>query len=645
MELLSLLIFLPIVGAIIAFLAKGRAMNIVVVVTCVAVASISIVCTTNFYLNFSTNTTNVIGPALHELDVAVMGINLLLCYVIIRMSLKYKQILPIVLAIMQILIEITYECFFKGGGLADSSAFTIDALTVIMVVIIGIVGGGICIYATGYMQDFQDHEPKDATDRRGQFFFLCVVFLSAMFLIVFSNNMSYMFCGWEITTVCSFLLIGYTKSDEAIKNAFLQINLNLIGGISFILAIFFSSTNLGIIQFSDLLAQAASNNPKVQIPLVLFSVAALTKAAQAPFHKWLLGAMVAPTPTSALLHSSTMVKAGVFLLIKLSPAFLIYQNISMCISLVGGITFLFASLMAISQSNGKRVLAYSTIANLGLIVLCASLGDQSLVWAAILLLIFHAIAKSLLFLCVGTAEHHIGSRDIESFDHLFNKMPQLARFMMLGIFIMFVAPFGMLIAKWGVIASLADRGDVVLLMILAFGSAATFMYWAKWLGKLAGISNMEKSIESTVSTSENFALYIMGILLIITNMALPYISQFFVLPEIYNLFNDTSKITITNEMLTLCSIITFIVIVSLFVGIGKKSKNGERQLLPYMAGITVDGEKRTFKAVMQPTLHAHSRNLYLENIFGEHLAIYAQILSGIYILASLLLAVLNSGVF
>lgn len=135
--------------------------------------------------------------------------------------------------------------------------------------------------------------------------------------------------------------------------------------------------------------------------------------------------------------------------------------------------------MAISQSNGKRVLAYSTIANLGLITACAGVGTAEAIWAAIFLVIFHAIAKSLLFLCVGTAEHHIGSRDIEDMDLLFERMPRLSRMMIVGIMIMFLAPFGMLVAKWATLVTFVDTRQFALLLMLAFGSAATFMFWAK----------------------------------------------------------------------------------------------------------------------------------------------------------------------
>ena len=188
---------------------------------------------------------------------------------------------------------------------------------------------------------------------------------------------------------------------------------------------------------------------------------------------------------------------------------------SVMVILVGGLTFLFCSFMAISQSNAKRVLAYSTIANLGLIVACAGVGTPEAVWAAAFLVLFHAIAKSLLFLCVGTAEHHIGSRDIEDMDLLFERMPRLARFMMLGILCMFIAPFGMLLAKWATLVSFADTGQVALIVLLAFGSAATFMFWAKWLGKLSGIAARPENVEAKVHSSEWVAIMVMAVLVIL----------------------------------------------------------------------------------------------------------------------------------
>ena len=260
--------------------------------------------------------------------------------------------------------------------------------------------------------------------------------------------------------------------------------MNLAGGIGFLVALWCCALTVGTLLVLRVPAVIGQNNPALTtLAVTALAFAGITKAAQMPFQTWLLGAMVAPTPTSALLHSSTMVKAGVFLLVKLAPVFHVSPAPAVMVMLVGGITFALCSFMAISQSNAKRVLAYSTIANLGLITACAGVGTAEAVWAACFLILFHAIAKSLLFLCVGTAEHHIGSRDIESMDLLFDRMPRLARFMMLGIMCMFIAPFGMLLAKWATLVSFVDTRQVALIIILAFGSAATFMFWAKWLGQ------------------------------------------------------------------------------------------------------------------------------------------------------------------
>lgn len=343
-----------------------------------------------------------------------------------------------------------------------------------MTLIIGLVGAGICIYSIGYMEDFQA-EHKHEADRRPRFFALMFIFLAAMYAIIFCNNLIWLYAGWEITTVCSFLLIGYTRTEEAIANAFRQIVMNMVGGIAFLAALFFMVLEFNTVDFLDFIVIGTFAPALVVFPLTCLSLAGMTKAAQMPFHTWLLGAMVAPTPTSALLHSSTMVKAGVFMLIKCAPIYAVSFGPSIFVILVGGLTFLFCSFLAISQVNAKRVLAYSTIANLGLITACAGVGTAEAIWAAIFLVIFHAIAKSLLFLCVGTAEHHIGSRNIEDMDTLFERMPKLARLMMLGIMIMFIAPFGMLIAKWATLITLIGTRQIALILMLAFGSAATFM--------------------------------------------------------------------------------------------------------------------------------------------------------------------------
>ena len=331
------------------------------------------------------------------------------------------------------------------------------------------------------------------------------------------------------------------------------------------------------------------NPALVPSPVCFLAFAGLTKAAQMPFHTWLLGAMVAPTPTSALLHSSTMVKAGVFLLIKLAPLFTVCVIPAQMVILVGGITFMLCSFMAISQTNAKRVLAYSTIANLGLITACAGVATPEAIWAAILLVIFHAAAKSLLFLCVGTAEHHIGSRDIEDMDLLFERMPRLARFMMLGIMCMFIAPFGMLIAKWATLVSFVDSGQMALVLLLAFGSAATFMFWGKWLGKLSGIAGQPKNVETTVHPSEWISLALMAAIALVACIALPLMSNCF-RRALHQGRLRPARADIAIDNLWISSILAVFVFVVLFGGPGRSKRKKRADV--YLAGVTVDSDAR-----------------------------------------------------
>ena len=546
------------------------------------------------------------------IDIVCTLIGLVIAAVILCFGVKYKNVLACVLAVVQVVGSLVFDVFV-AHGIEVQYGLYLDSLTLVTTFIIGVVGSGICIYALGYMEDFQAHEPADAKDRRPRFFALMFLFLSAMYVIVFSNNLLWMFTGWEITTVCSFLLIGYTKTPEAINNAFRQIIMNLAGGIGFLVALFAIALTMDTLSLVEFIAAGVMAPALAALPAVALAFAGITKAAQMPFHTWLLGAMVAPTPTSALLHSSTMVKAGVFLLIKLSPIFLVCPVAAVMTILVGGLTFLLCSFMAISQTNAKRVLAYSTIANLGLIVACAGVGTPEAVWAATFLVLFHAVAKSLLFLCVGTAEHHIGSRDIEDMDLMFERMPRLARFMMAGIMIMFVAPFGMLVAKWGTLVSFADTGNVALILILGFGSAATFLFWAKWLGKLSGIAAHPLNVETTVHRSEWIALMVMAVLSMLCCVGLPVLSTFLVEPYIFDVFGVCSQ-GVSQANLWVAALLSAVVFIVLFGGLGSQQV---KQVPVYLAGVSVNNANRTFHNSLSGETMATSRNWYMEGIFGE----------------------------
>ncbi len=634
MTMLGFLIVFPLVIAAILLAVRNNAARNVVVVAASLVIGLASIWLVAVGLNGASPVYFEFSSPIVDGICTIVGI--VVAITVICFGAKYKNPLAIVLAVVQLIGSLVFELNF-AHGIEVATPLYYDQLTLLMVFIIGVIGSAICVYALGYMEDFQAHEPEGAIDRRPTFFALMFVFLSAMYVIVFADHMTWLFTGWEVTTLCSFLLIAYTRTEEAIRNAFRQIIMNLLGGISFLIGLFVCVLTMGTLSLAEFLAMGQLVPQIAVLAVTAFAFAGITKAAQMPFHTWLLGAMVAPTPTSALLHSSTMVKAGVFLLVKLAPVLAVCPIPGGMLMFVGGLTFLVCSALAITQSNAKRVLAYSTIANLGLITACAGVGTPEAVWAATFLILFHAIAKSLLFLCVGTAEHHIGSRDIEDMDLLFDRMPSLARFMMLGIMTMFIAPFGMLIAKWATLQAFTEAGNVILVLLLAFGSAVTFMFWAKWMGKLAGIAGQSRNVELTVHTSEWIPIMLMAVLIALGCFGLPLISLNLVEPYLYVVYGSLS-FPISFDNLIIAGVAVILMIIVIFAGLGHSTA---RKVDVYLAGVSVDNNNRTFKNSLSGVTQATARNWYMKDWLGEQrLDIFGTVACSVFIIALYVFAAL-----
>ena len=549
------LILFPLVVAFVLLVVKAdAARDVIVKFAAIVIAAGSIYLAVQYFRNggqmfdFSHETVNYV----------MMIIEACLAIYIIIIGIKHKKYLASVFAAIQTPLLIWFE-LTKGHHIEVVNNMYIDRLSVIMALIIGIIGSLICVYALGYMKDFQHHH-ADEKDRRPWFFFVMFLFLAAMFGIVTSNNLIWMYFFWEITSLCSFFLIGYTKTKEATNNAFRALIMNLLGGVGFAVGIVILGIVYQTLELSTMITYGMMYSGIMAIPAAFLAFAGITKAAQMPFNSWLLGAMVAPTPTSALLHSSTMVKAGVFLIIKLAPCLGMGNFAGLMTMTVGGVTFLLASFAAISQSNAKKVLAYSTIANLGLIVTCGGIGTAGAVWAGIMLIIFHAITKSLLFLCVGTAEHNIGSRDIEDMDGLFGRMPRLAAFMMIGIAGMFLAPFGMLISKWASMTAFVDSGNLILVGIICFGSAATAFYWTKWLGKMGAIVAGTENIQQKVHKEEWFVQGTLVTLTIVACLAFPLISSYSIVPYLEGVFGGLSSMALSADNMIIMVIMVAVVL-------------------------------------------------------------------------------------
>ena len=602
------LIFFPMLIALILLVSKeDKARDVIVKIAAFVIAAVSIATAVIFFKNGGQN-----FPAHAEIvNYVMMAIEAALALYIIYIGIKHKKYLASLFAIIQTPLLIWFE-LTEGHHIAVQNNMYVDRLSIIMILIIGIVGSLITVYALGYMKDFQHHH-HDEPDRRPWFFFVMFIFLGAMVGLVTSNNMIWMYFFWEITSLSSFWLIGFTKTEEATNNAFRALIMNLAGGLGFAIGILILGKVFGTLELSTMLAIGSVYGELVAIPAAFFAFAGITKAAQMPFNSWLLGAMVAPTPTSALLHSSTMVKAGVFMIIKLAPVLGMGNFAGIMVMMVGGITFLFATFAAVSQSNAKRVLAYSTIANLGLIVTCGGIGTAEAVWAGVMLIIFHAVTKSLLFLCVGTAEHNIGSRDIEDMDGLFVRMPKLASFMIIGIAGMFLAPFGMLISKWAAMTAFVDSGNVILVAIICFGSAVTAFYWIKWMGKLAGIVAGEERIDQNVHKEETFVHMTLVILTVLVCLLFPLVSMYMLVPYLEIVFGGLSAMVLSadNMIIMVVMIAVLVLLTGLFFG-----KTNKKIVPIYLSGAN-KGDNLTYEGSMHEPVEFKLRNWHMESYFGE----------------------------
>ena len=509
-------------------------------------------------------------------------------------------------------------------------ALYIDHLSIIMCLIISIIGSLICVYAIRYMKDHEEHrmhlgELKETTQPK--FFFFMLMFLGAMNGLVFANNLLWLAFFWEVTTLACWGLIRHDETPIAITNAFRALWMCLIGSVGFSLAIMFlwngSSDSISLMQ---VISSGASAGPLFLLPFALLCLAGFTKAAQLPFQSWLLGAMVAPTPVSALLHSSTMVKAGVYLVLRIAPGFQ-GTHLSTLIAIYGGAVFLATAILAISQSEAKRVLAYSTIGNLGLIMLCAGINTPLAIAVGIMLLIFHAVSKGLLFLCVGAIEHHIWSRNIEDMEGVARNLPLLTGITIAGMLSMLVAPFGVLIAKWGAMEAASGIGvwSTLVLVLLMLGSGATTVFWAKWIGRFL----CHSPVPGSAKTEPFIPLY-HGILLMLITFAVVFS---ILIAPVYNSFvapalteaGYTAALAFTTGAWFLKSPIgifaawpIFIIItLALFIPVLTARAKPEASRSSYMCGENVEIGVDQFVAVADERTGLKTGGFYIENILGE----------------------------
>jgi ech hydrogenase subunit A len=604
MNLLLFFLLFPFASALLLLLVRNDGVRNVVVKAAAVLISTASIC---LLLMHYSSEARFFAAHSELVNRSMFYIEILLSGYIIYLGIRFKRPWILILTALQLIIIVPFEALYDPASHAQHNLF-VDKFSIIMGLIVGVLGSLIAVYALGYMKTLHEQSREKLDDERPYFFFIIFTFISAMYGIVFSNNLVWLYFFWEITTLCSFILIGYKKDDVSRRNAFHALELNLLGGVAFAVALVYLFLAKKTIEMDGMLALGKA---AVILPVILIGFAGLTKSAQLPFSSWLLGAMVAPTPVSALLHSSTMVKAGVYVIVRMSPL-LQGTTPGLFLALVGGLTFMFASFIAITQSDAKRVLAYSTVGNLGLIVLCGGVGSYEAVWAAVLLIVFHAVAKGLLFVCVGTIEHQTGSRDIEDMTGLIVNMPRMAVMMLVGMAGMFIAPFGMLISKWLVLKALVDYNPLLTVLVV-WGGAATIMFWVKWMGKLIMAVGFSDHTEKGISLNEWVPFSVLTLLTAGVTALFPILSNRLIEPYIAELY--AQRIMIGHGNVLIMSIMLSLVM--LFPLSLLKYRKRVVVMDAYVSGINIQAGSRSYNGIIGESKKMEMKNYYLRNILDE----------------------------
>jgi len=398
-------------------------------------------------------------------------------------------------------INVTLFDWFTVGTLKISFSFLVDQLSSLMLLIITGVGFLIHLYSVGYMHDDEGY---------GKFFAYLNLFVFFMLLLVMGSNYLIMFIGWEGVGLCSYLLIGFWYTNpsyaDAAKKAFIM---NRIGDLGFLIGIFLIFTTFGSISYADVFQKAGvlgtlhdKTIPYTLITILLF-VGAVGKSAQLPLFTWLPDAMAGPTPVSALIHAATMVTAGVYMIARSNILFTLAPDTMEIIAIVGLATAVFAALIALTQTDIKKVLAYSTVSQLGYMFLGLGVGAYT---GAFFHVLTHAFFKALLFLGAGSVIHAVsGEQDMRNMGGLKSKLPITFWTMLIGtIAISGIPPFAGFFSKDEILAHAFMHSTtfyVVGVITAMFTSFYMFrMLYLTFYGKFRGTHEQEHHLHESPST-------------------------------------------------------------------------------------------------------------------------------------------------
>jgi len=481
-EMIYMLILLPVLFAITLPFTSPR---VRIVITSIYVMFLIFISLQVIF--FQGDITTSFSPLFHTI---LTVIDFLVLGYFLYEGFKYKDKLVMGFAFVQIILFIVV---LQLPSTFSSYDISIDYLAKVMLLVVNLVGGVIILYALKYIQS-EDLK----VCKKGLFIGILFFFIGVMNFTVTTNNIKLFFLAFELTTLCSYLLIRFRMDTIAIKNALQALWMNQIGGVAILISLIFSLTTFESYYFNILIENSAE---LYLAPMAFLVIASLVKGASLPLQNWLLGAMVAPTPVSAILHSATMVKIAPFLILKITPSF--SETLSLTLTLFGSFVFLAASLLALSKDFFKEILGLSTIALLALMVAIGSIGTNESFMVVVFLIIFHALSKALLFFQAGILEKEFSLKYVSDIDGLIGHSKLVVFFILIGFASLTLPPFGAFIGKFITIEMLADLMTqnllyLIPLVFILLGSVVLTLLYFKVLTKML--------VSSTITKEKNRSL-------------------------------------------------------------------------------------------------------------------------------------------
>ena len=368
----------------------------------------------------------------------------------------------------QSILQVNLFDWIVIGNLDIPFGFVVDQVSVVMMTVVTVVSTMVHVHSIGYMEN---------DDGFNRYFSYLSAFVFSMLVLVMADNFAVLFIGWEGVGVCSWLLIGFWYKKEsaswAANEAFIM---NRVGDLGLLLAMFLIYWNIGSLQYDIVFAQISTleNSILVWIAGLLF-LGAMGKSAQFPLHTWLADAMEGPTPVSALIHAATMVTAGVYLVVRANELYTLVPEVGYAIAALGAFVAIFAASMALVNNDMKRIIAYSTLSQLGYMFVAAGLGAY---WVALFHLVTHAFFKSVLFLGAGNVMHAMNDElDIRKMGALHNKMKGTSIIMIVAsLALAGIFPLAGFFSKDKILEAAFNADAVYLWVILWISAGLTAFY-------------------------------------------------------------------------------------------------------------------------------------------------------------------------